>query len=880
MPGPSSHLMHGGSLRLAPVRIGARAFVGAGPVPQPRAAVLHFAVDDLRAGERRVGPIAVDLVRIEQNHSASFEPVVRNPGEVPVFVESLVLGFRANGLGAGSLRFLRNGWQSWSLTTTKLLDEAGEPGFPSGSWLRGMHHVVGEHPADRAGWHESATVSVFGSGPGRPACVAGVLETGRTFGVVYLKRDPDAVGDGVAVEVEQRLETPLAPGESRRLDAVRVALGDDPNRLLESFGELWGRAAGARTTSPFRVGWCSWYHFFHDVTEEDLLRNLEALAAAREEIPVEVVQLDDGYQRAIGDWTETNEKFPRGLEPLARDIQDAGFTAGIWTAPLCVVRESRIHDERPEWLLREGERFFRGLAHEQWSADFWVYALDATQEAVRSHLEQTFRTLTQMGFAYHKIDFLHAGAMLAEAHDPGVSRAARLRMALEAIRRGIGDDAFLLGCGSPLGPAVGLVDAMRIGPDVAPHWGTPERVIPGLEPVVPSTRSAIRNVVHRTWMHRRLWVNDPDCLMARRSETALSESEARCLADAIAATGGLVLVSDDVPLLDERSRELIRRCADRSRRVDGADARGAVRVADLLAEDRPGVLFTARGVDVSLGLLNLADEERAPELDPARLGVLEREIGGLDAPLPPHGSSTHVLAGARTLAVFCDFDGTFLEQDVGSTLARRHMPERRDRLWARFESGELGAWEYTQELLDGFALPESELEAFLETVTLDPGSRELVAWCHDRGVPFEVLSDGFDRNLEALQRLHDVSFEYRANHLEYVDGRWRISPGHPSSTCGCGTGTCKGDLIAAHRAEHPEALCVHIGNGRVSDLCGARAADLTFARRGEKDTLGPMLEDSGEPFTWFDTLKDVVDCLEAVRSGLPLPLRDASENPG
>jgi 2,3-diketo-5-methylthio-1-phosphopentane phosphatase len=253
------------------------------------------------------------------------------------------------------------------------------------------------------------------------------------------------------------------------------------------------------------------------------------------------------------------------------------------------------------------------------------------------------------------------------------------------------------------------------------------------------------------------------------------------------------------------------------------------------------------------------------------LGVLPREVGDLTAPLAPHSSSTHTLAAARELAVFCDFDGTFLVQDVGSTLAKAHIPERREQLWDRYESGELTAWEYTVELLDGFALPEATLDAFLETVRLDPGSKELLRWCKDSGVPFEILSDGFDRNLRALQRLNDVEFGYRANRLRYVNGCWSIGPGHPNETCGCGTGTCKGTIISEYRAEHPNALCVHIGNGRVSDLCGARSADLSFAKRGQKDTLGPALEECGEAFTYFDSLNDVVTCLEAVRSGKPLP---------
>jgi 2,3-diketo-5-methylthio-1-phosphopentane phosphatase len=360
--------------------------------------------------------------------------------------------------------------------------------------------------------------------------------------------------------------------------------------------------------------------------------------------------------------------------------------------------------------------------------------------------------------------------------------------------------------------------------------------------------------------------------MARRSETQLTPEESSCLADAIASTGGMVLVSDDVPLLDADSRSLVRECATRARRVDGSDRHGVTRVADLLATSEPGVLFTSRGVDAEICLLNLGDEPRDPVVDAVALGVLPEEAASMTSTLGPHQSRVHSLPRARELAVFCDFDGTFLVQDVGSTLAKTHIPERRELLWGRYESGELTAWDYTQELLDGFELPETTLDAFLETVKLDPGSKPLLAWCAERDVPFEILSDGFDRNLRMLQQIHGIEFKYRANRLHYEDGVWQIGPGHPDSSCGCGTGTCKGSIIAAYRAGHPNALCVHIGNGRVSDLCGAQAADLTFARESDKDTLAPALLERGEPFVGFQTLHRVIECLKAVHEGAPIPV--------
>jgi alpha-galactosidase len=77
------------------------------------------------------------------------------------------------------------------------------------------------------------------------------------------------------------------------------------------------------------------------------------------------------------------------------------------------------------------------------------------------------------------------------------------------IREAIGPDSYLLGCGAPILPSVGLVDAMRIGPDIAHHY----------EPVdgdlsQPSQRAATQNSRWRAWQQGRFWVNDADCLVA------------------------------------------------------------------------------------------------------------------------------------------------------------------------------------------------------------------------------------------------------------------------------------------------------------------------------------------------------------------------------
>ena len=223
------------------------------------------------------------------------------------------------------------------------------------------------------------------------------------------------------------------------------------------------------------------------------------------------------------------------------------------------------------------------------------------------------------------------------------------------------------------------------------------------------------------------------------------------------------------------------------------------------------------------------------------------------------------MPAAPALAVFCDFDGTFARQDVGSTLAARYAADRRPAQWARFERGEITAWEYNLEILDGLPVGVDVLEPFLATIELDPGARSLLAFCEQNAVPFRILSDGFDRNLDRLQALNEVRFAYTANHLRLEHGKWRISAGAPDPTCFCGTGVCKRQALRTLRAASPRTHLVHIGNGRVSDTCGALAADTAFA----KDSLAEELAKRGVAFVRFTTLHDVVRELAALRARLP-----------
>ena len=224
------------------------------------------------------------------------------------------------------------------------------------------------------------------------------------------------------------------------------------------------------------------------------------MAAIHErELPVDVIQVDDGWHSGIGDWLTLSGRFS-SLEALTERIVGTGLRTGIWVAPFLVGARSRVFAEHPEWLI-PGTR-----AGNNWDQD--TYGLDATHPGAR-----------------------HSGADPLTAYRSGV----------ELIRDTIGPDAYLLGCGAPILPSVGLFDAMRVCADVAPHWAPLDG-----DPAQPSQQGAVFSTVGRAFRHGQFWVNDPDCIVGRPAIERREE-----WADVVDRYGGLRISSDRIAYLDD-----------------------------------------------------------------------------------------------------------------------------------------------------------------------------------------------------------------------------------------------------------------------------------------------------------------------------------------
>jgi alpha-galactosidase len=452
-----------------------------------------------------------------------------------------------------NLSFYSNGWQSWSTTGSY---NTGDKMRTTG--LGFLHEPMVYNPGTpiyrNRGSFSSDFFSVIVDKQTRCGVLIGFLSQREHFGSITadFRRSPIlkmwANGDNARLDPGQSIETDWAvmvPLDLAGEDVWKDYLDDVA--IENNIGKL--------PDPP--VGWCSWYHFYQGISQAVIEENLEKIKEFKDQLPFNLVQIDDGFQKQVGDWLEFNDRFPYGVRPLAEEIKHVGCTPGLWLAPFILHPRAKSVCEHPDWLLRHqnGSLVRPGFVWNSLGA-----ALDLTHPGAQDYVREVIGTAVhQWGFPYLKLDFLYVAALKGKFQDPRRTRAQVLRLGMETIREAAGKKALLVGCGAPLGSMLGMVDVMRIGPDVNGSW-TPSFAGISLpfksEPSMPSERNSMQNIFSRSPLHNRWWVNDPDCLLVR-PESKLTLPEIQSMATAIALTGGSLVVSDDMTKLPpERLRIL------------------------------------------------------------------------------------------------------------------------------------------------------------------------------------------------------------------------------------------------------------------------------------------------------------------------------------
>jgi alpha-galactosidase len=392
-------------------------------------------------------------------------------------------------------RYLYSGWQSWSMTAWVDTDRPIHPMRPKNQQSR---------VAD-------------------PLYVNDRRPNGSWYGAVEMADGQVLFLGAIGIDAHVALEGSILKGWCENGCAEWFLGYGNEADILSRYVELLGERLGLGFSKSSPRVWCSWYSLYTEIQEQDLIKILADLGpyGSPQGMQFEVFQIDDGWQRGIGDW-EANNKFPSGMEWLATRIKSSGRIAGLWLAPLLIVPSSSIYREHPDWLLhdRQGALVSAGF---NWSEP--LYALDTTHPAVSDWLARLMEKVRAWGFDYLKLDFLYAGALPGKRH-VDMPRELAYRNGLKNIRKALGD-AYLLACGTPILPSLGLCDGLRIGPDVAGRWASRRDDLLLRNFSIPGVRNAIRTALNRLWL-QPLVNTDPDVVYFCNSQSNLTP-EQKCL---------------------------------------------------------------------------------------------------------------------------------------------------------------------------------------------------------------------------------------------------------------------------------------------------------------------------------------------------------------
>ena len=394
----------------------------------------------------------------------------------------------------------------------------------------------------------------FFSGYDKEGLAIGYLENNLCLGNLLLARtDPGEIS--LIAESVYAPQLIVKPGQTISSNRLMINIAQDPYAALEAYADAAGKVNNARIRSVVN-GWCSWFYTLAQVSEDEVVANVEFASKHLKQFGLEYIQIDEGYQRWHGDW-EGNQRFPHGMKWLAGKIKEHGFKPGLWISPYVISEPTEVFQKHPDWLLKKADGSLKRIGNWEENAEPPAdenpkrYGLDITHPEAAKWLQDLINTIVnEWGYEMIKIDFMAWSILAAERYyDPTLSSAQVYRKGLEIMRRAAGDNCHILECG-PGATTIGLIDSMRIEADV--NYGFSETA---WETYFLHPASSASAAAKRYYFHKRTWINDADhiCL------DLLNTQQSQAAATLIALSGGNMISGDRLTQLDPYKLDILKK---------------------------------------------------------------------------------------------------------------------------------------------------------------------------------------------------------------------------------------------------------------------------------------------------------------------------------
>ncbi len=377
--------------------------------------------------------------------------------------------------------------------------------------------------------------------------IAGFLTQGR--GETHVSAAPGDAQAGLGAFQSATLFDPpvkLEPGESLESEVFYLAVAEDtPFRGLERFANATAVVNRVRPDDTLQPrAWNAW--------SRDIVESMDASDFAEEAERARRLLRPHGWthflvglgwENAQGDWEADRTRFPGGMDGLAAELREKGFTPALEIAPLIVDAGSDLARAQPGWLLAPNELGAQWLGPNE-------RILDVSLPGAQEHLRQVIsRAARNWGFEAIGGAVWLQPIYWAEAFaDSSYTRAQLANETALIIREAAGPQTYISAAG--FGPAPALHSrGMFLGPTPARQWRADGASGPGAV-------ETLYNAALRYHMSPYLW--RPNLGPAYfRGELTLNQSLAWFTAQAM--MGGTVALGDRFTELEPEEIAILRR---------------------------------------------------------------------------------------------------------------------------------------------------------------------------------------------------------------------------------------------------------------------------------------------------------------------------------
>ena len=283
-------------------------------------------------------------------------------------------------------------------------------------------------------------------------------------------------------------------------------------------------------------GYDTGYYYSNNISGRIISANLQAIKD--NELPFEAFVIDEGHQKKIGDWLDTDqEKFPEGLEPLVAKTHELGLKAGIYLAPFVASSDSDLHVNHPEWFVKDVKSGIEWGGH---------HPLNLELKEVQDYLRQVFDYYIDLGFDIFKLDFLYAPGLIATTK----SKAMMIEMAMKFVRTCL-QDKTIIACQVPLFTAFKYADIIQVSCNVSKDYDN-NRISRLLQPERISTKNAITSSIYRRHLVKSGIASYSDVVVLNEA-TQLSPLQKEAISFTNVLFNPVMFVSEDLAAIPANS---------------------------------------------------------------------------------------------------------------------------------------------------------------------------------------------------------------------------------------------------------------------------------------------------------------------------------------